>query len=176
MICSTFIHSFPVFWYVLTIHCQHWIRRGLIHLKMMAGVFSEYLQEFLFRNFRILKGAVLVWYLVSDVCNYANRIHVVHPYIWLEILCIFGKDCNEVYWHIFIGLCVTVNEYFFVITVIIEITVSTAVVLIYLFLDWCLSYSLGKYLAYLINSSGNCMPFSICGSFHTWRMSFSCIP
>ena len=134
MICSTFIHSFihsfPVFWYILTIHCQHWIMCGLIHLKMMAGVFSEYQQEFLFLNFHTLKGAVLVRYLVSDVCNYANRIHIVHPSIWLEILYSFGKECSEVCLHIFIGLCVTVNEYFFVITVIIEITVSTAVVLI----------------------------------------------
>ena len=74
MICSTFIRSFPVIRYILTIHCQHWIRCGLTHFKMMAGVFSEYLQEFLFLNFRILKGAVVVWYLVSDVCNYVNRI------------------------------------------------------------------------------------------------------
>jgi hypothetical protein len=51
--------------------------------------------------------------------------------------------------------------------VIIEITVSTAVVLIYLsFLDASIR-ALGKYPAIVINSNGNYMPVGIYGSLHT---------
>jgi hypothetical protein len=59
-----------------------------------------------------------------------------------------------------------VNESFFVITVIIEITVSTAAALIYLLFLAASVRVLGKYPAIVINSNGNYVPVSIYGSFH----------
>jgi hypothetical protein len=59
-----------------------------------------------------------------------------------------------------------VNEYFFVITVIIEVTVNSTPALIYLLFFAASVRVLGKYPAIVINSDGNYVPVSIYGSFH----------